>query len=102
MSEEREEQKFPEANFSHPLYTTRWLCKLDDWVDGYDPGKPFIPSGNMFDPEGAEIYYVPQYMLKRLKRESRAYYAMRKQFRETNDYVLLLQAEVRAAEAKAK
>jgi len=87
MSEEQE--KFPESVGGHPRLISRWLMKLQDWVDGPLRHRAFMPSTTKFEDQ-QEILYVSRECYERMLRESRAYYAMRDEIRTVTDTLLMV------------
>jgi len=84
-----EEQEFPESVSGHPRLISRWLRKLQDWVDGPHRILAFMP-GQGEAPGQHEILYISKERYERMLRESRAYYAMRDEIRTMADTLLMV------------
>lgn len=84
-----EPKQCPQYEGAHPRLVQRWLCDLDDWVDDYQGFTSFNPA---LPPSAVdhEIFHISSVQLDRLRRESEAYYAMRRAMRDT--VTALLQA----------
>lgn len=78
--------ELPDNNVAqHPYTLSKYLNRLDDYVDGPCSWRSYKPTGDLYshDDSHDEILRMTRHTYERLYRESRAYHSLRALLRDT-------------------